>query len=115
MSEPPPRLATSVWVSALIRRCMALGIPATVVQRGYEVSGGVAVLARGRDGLTRALVATARLEGGRVWMQGHDAPLADAQAAALVARQCQIDPDLWVVEIESDAPETLLDEPLTRR
>ncbi|WP_339757820.1 DUF1491 family protein, partial [uncultured Hoeflea sp.] len=35
--------------------------------------------------------------------------VAEAEISELIARECRFDPDIWVVEIETDSPETYLD------
>ena len=48
------------------------------------------------------------MTGARTWVVLAEGPEADVDAAVL--RQRRTDPDLWVIEIESRAGRTLLDE-----
>ena len=59
------------------------------------------------------LAQTRRPDGTLVWMRatGPD-PVAEPEADAYIARQRGRDPDLWVVEIDSAAVETLIDLPI---
>lgn len=106
-----PRLATRVWVSALVRRCNVQGVAATVIRHGYDEAGSVLLLARHRDGRCRLFGATQQNDGQRAWLTltGRD-PVAEADADPIIEKQRRFDPDLWVVEIETDAPQDFLDE-----
>lgn len=106
-----PRLATRFWVSAIVRRCSGLGIPATVVRHGYDEAGAVLLLARHRDGLCRLFGATTGRDDARAWLPlSGSVPVPAADADALIERQRRIDPDVWVLELETDAPEALVEE-----
>jgi len=107
---PAPRLTSSVWVSALIRRCAAAGVAATVLHRGYEIAGGIVLIARDRDGSNRGYVATTDHAGQRVWLAASAQPLTDAEAAPFVEAQIRRDPDLWVIEVETADPAAFMDE-----
>lgn len=110
-----PRLATRVWVSALVRRCNVQGVAATVIRHGYDEAGAVLLLARHRNGLCQLFGATqqgiGQQEGGRAWLPltGRE-PASEADAEAIIEKQRRFDPDLWVVEIETDCPQDFLDE-----
>ncbi len=103
-----PRLKTGIWVSAQLRLCDQQTIPAVIIKRGDIDAGGVllkinrlgtgcTVLARVFDG-----------DGNRVWMvvagggaEGSKQHLEmETSSDAYIAREINIDPDLWVVEIE---------------
>ena len=54
-----------------------------------------------------------RPDGTAVWLRATGSlPVTEQEADAYIARQRDRDPDLWVVEIESAAVETLLDMPI---
>lgn len=101
MSDDFFSLPTGLWVSAQIRRCSNAGIPVYVVRRGGEERGtvllNIAVPGRGNRILTQAR----DLDGRPGWLDPHEGALVDETAASGYIRQAaDIDPDLWVVEIE---------------
>ncbi len=52
-----------------------------------------------------------RVDGTLGWLRATGpAMVAESDADAYIARQRQRDPDLWVVEIETAAPDTVLDD-----
>ena len=95
------RVTAEFWVKAHIRRCAVENVPAVVVRRGDATAGQVILKLNGFAGGCEVLVAGSRLDGGRVWRRasGPD-PVSEAEVDAYIARQAEIDPDLWVLEIE---------------
>ena len=103
------RLTADFWVRAYLARLQAAHIPAYVVARGDATAGAVLVKLATLDGLARAFQRSFDLmTGARTWVVLAEGPEADVDAAVL--RQRRTDPDLWVIEIESRAGRTLLDE-----
>lgn len=108
-----PRLTTRLWVSALVRRCNSEGVSATVIRHGYDAAGAVLLLARHRSGVCQLFGATQLQDGQRAWLNLTGAePVEAAQTDTMIERQKRFDPDLWVVEVETDRPQDFLDEPL---
>jgi len=107
------RLKTDIWVKALIRRCDLAAIAVAVTARGDSDAGAVLLKLTARDGTGTVLAQTRRPDGTLGWMRATGPePVAEADAAAYIARQRGRDPDLWVVEIESAAPDAVLDDPI---
>ena len=105
------RLKTEIQVKALIRRCDIAAIGAAVTARGDPDAGAILIKLCGRDANATVLAQTRRGDGALVWMRATgEAPVAETEADAYIARQRQRDPDLWVVEVETIAPETILDD-----
>ena len=99
MSEP--RLKTSIWVSALIRRAEIAGASAFVTHKGEVDAGAVIVKIALMDGTSRVWSSSYGRDGGRRWVHATgEALVSDAEAEAYVARARARDSDLWVVEIE---------------
>lgn len=108
-----PRLKTGIWVQALIRRCDRAAIGVAVVAHG-DVDAGAILLKLNRWGVGCTVLAQTRQpDGAAVWMRATGpVPVAEADADAYIARQRGRDPDLWVIEIETERAESLLDTPI---
>lgn len=107
------RLKSGIWVKALIRRCDLAAIGVAVVTRGDSDAGAILLKLNGREAGCTVLAQTRRPDGTLVWMRATGpAPVAEADADAYIARQRRRDPDLWVVEIDSAAPDPVIDAPV---
>lgn len=103
------RLTADFWVRAYLARLQAAHVPAYVTARGDATAGAVLVKLATLDGRARLYQRSFDLvTGARAWMVLAEGPEAEVDAAAL--RQRRMDPDLWIVEIESREGRTLLDE-----
>ncbi|MDO5604630.1 MAG: DUF1491 family protein [Paracoccus sp. (in: a-proteobacteria)] len=103
------RLAAHVWVGAYLRRLGLAGIPAYVTRRGDETAGAIMVKCATLDG--RATLWRREWDyqtDTRPWHEIAAAP--EPEIDALIRREAGFDPDLWLIEIESRAGMTLLDE-----
>lgn len=107
------RLKSSILVKALIRRCDIAAIGVAVLSRGDPDAGAILLKLHPREGGCTVLAQARRPDGAAVWMRATGAaPLPEAEAEAYIARQRNRDPDLWVLEIETDAVAELLDSPI---
>jgi hypothetical protein len=105
------RLKTTIQIKALIRRCDLATIGVAVTARGDPDAGAILVKLCGRDASASVLAQTRRADGTLGWLRATGAALvAESDADAYIARQRQRDPDLWVVEIETVVPDTVLDD-----
>lgn len=96
------RLATGLWVAALLRRLDLQAIPAYVTRHGDDTAGTVLVKAVQRDGTAVLFAQEYDLDSGALrWMQRSAGPERDIDAT--IAREARFDPDLWVLEIESQS------------
>jgi hypothetical protein len=110
----PPKLKSALWVQAVVRRCDLVAVPAMVLRKGDPDSGAILVKLLARDRTCTVLTQTRTLDGELVLMRGTGpAPVDEGTADAYIERQRSRDPDLWVVEIEGNAPDGRL--PFTER
>ncbi|MCV2869442.1 DUF1491 family protein [Defluviimonas sp. WL0002] len=104
-----PRLTADFWIRAYLARLQMAGIPAYVTFRGDPTAGAILVKLATLDGAARLYQRSFDLmTGARAWVTLADGPEPEVDAAA--RRQRQMDPDLWVIEVESREGRTLLDE-----
>ena len=105
------RLKSALQVQALIRRCDLATIGVAVTARGDPDAGAILVKLCGLNAGATVLAQARRADGTLGWLRATgEAPVAESDANAYIARQRQRDPDLWVIEIETLAPDTVLDD-----
>lgn len=103
------RLAAGVWVAAYLARLTLANIPAYIVARGDDTAGAVLVKCARLDGTAQLYAREWDFDTDtRPWKVIADGPERDVDDAA--RRQRGFDPDLWLIEIESRAGNTLLDQ-----
>lgn len=111
------RVKSELWVKAYIRRCAAEGIPAAVVRRGDADAGVVFVKVTRLDGTAElygpAPAGLARDDGEPRWAALSEAkPEADVELR--LGREREMDPDLWIIEVEDRQGRHLLDDWLAK-
>lgn len=82
-------------VSALLRRVNAAGGFGTVLFRGDDTAGAVAIITRDR-GETRALERVMAMAGGYQWREA----AAGEAVESWIDRARRRDPDLWIIELD---------------
>jgi len=104
------RLTTDLWVSAYLTRLRLADIPVYVTAKGDATAGAVIVKCATLDGRAQAVQRSYDLmTGARVWVTLADRP--EAEVDAILRRQRDHDPDLWLIEVEDRQGRTLLDQP----
>ena len=104
------RLTSDIWVSAYLARLRLATIPAYVTARGDSSAGAVLVKLATLDGNARIYQRSFDLMADRrEWIILEEGP--EPEIDALLQRQRQRDPDIWIIEVEDRAGRTLLDEP----
>ena len=107
---PAPRLTAEFWVHAYLTRLRQEGIAAYVMARGDATAGAVVVKLATMDGRAQAFQRSLDpATGGRVWTALTEG--AEADVDAMLTRQRNRDPDLWIIELEDREGRTLLDTP----
>jgi hypothetical protein len=89
------RLASGFKVSALLRRVSLAGGFGTVLARGDETAGSIAIVTR-EHGETALLVPVLGMDGHYDWREQARGDAIDSW----IERARRMDPDLWVVELD---------------
>ncbi len=104
------RLTTEFWVKAYLARLRLADIPAYVVAHGDDTGGAVLIKVATLDGQARLFQRSFDLmTGERAWLVLNEGAEVDVDGS--IRRQREMDPDLWVIELEDRAGRHLLDEP----
>ncbi|TXG81836.1 MAG: DUF1491 family protein [Sphingomonadales bacterium] len=108
-----PRLNSKTWVQAVLRRSMGLGVMATVLHHGDDSAGSVLVLAMDSERRAKIFSATTLPGGARAWLAiSGENLVSEADAMTQINRHLDRDPDLWVLEIETQNVQSILPEPM---
>ncbi len=103
-----------MWVGAYVRRCSVEGAIATVVRRGSNEAGVIAVVIDRLDGTADLYMPAPQSvfddahPGDRLFQRVIEKQTRDAVSAHL-EREKRFDPDIWVVEVDDRAGRSFLD------
>jgi hypothetical protein len=94
------RLASSVLVSALLRRAQDEGGFAAVLAKGDATAGAIAVILAERGVRASFLERLLQPDGAYAWQASARPIESDADFQALLDRRRKYDPDLWILELD---------------
>ena len=94
------RLKSELYVQALVRRVQAAMGAAYVLTRGDKDAGGIYVRVSRLDGTAGVLNMFTDMNGEQSFRVVLPMGSAEAESDALIEREMQRDPDIWVVDIE---------------
>lgn len=95
-----PRLASSVLVSALLKRAEAEGGFGTVIAKGDVTAGSIAVILLEKGARPRLFERLLQTDGLYAWRESLS-PADDGNGLQkLLDRRRRFDPDLWVIELD---------------
>lgn len=95
------RLKTGLWVQAQVRLCGINNIAIYVLRSGDDDAGALILKISPMDGTCRLYMQVRGSSGEIAWsIAGAEARMAEADADAYLERQLNIDPDIWIIEIE---------------
>lgn len=103
------RLAAGLWVQAYMTRLQLEGVACYVVARGDATAGAIIVKLATMDGQAQVFQRIMAMDGTRPWDVLAQGP--EREVDQTVARARSMDPDLWVIEVESRDGRHMLDEP----
>lgn len=106
-----PRLASSVLVSALIRRAEAEGGFGAVLAKGDATAGSILLILLEKGGNPRIFERVLQADGTYHWSSPATHAGSELQEVPdFIARRRRFDPDLWVLELDIPSAERFADE-----
>ena len=102
------RVTTDLWVAAYRKRLESEAIPVFVVCKGDSVAGSILVKVSNLRGKCTIFSHIVDLKGKGMWTKFAEGD--DEKMALVIARQREIDPDIWVLEVEDREGRHLLEE-----
>lgn len=103
-----PQLKADFWVKALIRRAQSQKAFAAILRKGDPDAGIVLIVLRNRQNL-KLYLPERDFDGNRVWRLQNMADQTELDGH--INRRLDEDPDIWLVEIESDGnPQIIIGE-----
>jgi hypothetical protein len=108
------RLKSEIWAKAFLRRCAAEGAVAVVVRRGDPDAGTIYIKINRLDGMVAlfgpAPAGLAEANHERRWARCFASDWApEMQAEAYLRREINVDPDVWILEVEDGRGRHFLD------
>jgi hypothetical protein len=100
-----PRLASSVLVSALLRRAEQEGGFATVVAKGDPGAGSIMIILAERGRRVRLIERVLGQDGRYAWGESLKAGPNAEEIDKFLEKRRRFDPDLWVVELDTASAE----------
>ena len=95
-----PRLKSEIRVSAHLRRAQSAGAFATIARRGDPDAGAIAVKVYLGSGAAKLYIQSRDIDGAVIWREPIENDPNETSVDAWIAKESNIDPDLWVIEIE---------------
>jgi hypothetical protein len=100
LTAPPPRLASGLLVSALLRQAEIEGGFGAVLAKGDEQAGAIGVVLLERGGDPRFLERSLDVDGLYRWRESPGALEGAEGWRGLVERRRRFDPDMWIIELD---------------
>ena len=96
-----PRLATGIYVNALIRRVNQSGGMAMVLAKGDETAGALILITREKGRYSGILERTLTPDGAYKWSPVFSQVIEDeTEISQFCALRQASDPDIWIVELD---------------
>ena len=96
------RLKTYIWVQAQQRYCKRHNLPIYILNKGDRDAGVVIIKINLLNGRCKVLSQIIKPNGEPAWQawSSDGSPVLETDGDKYISRQKQIDPDIWVIEIE---------------
>lgn len=100
-----PRLASSVLVTALLRRAEAEGGFGAVIAKGDRTAGSIVLVLTERGKKACFLERLLQSDGSYAWQESRQGVGDAADFQAFLDRRRRTDPDLWILELDIPSAE----------